>query len=421
MPNRYWRATPITAISFGLLLSLSLIATGTAFADTAPAPKQKVTLEDMTSRLKEESDRKKTLQKDIEKENTALESLQKDILQTTRLIKEKENSLINLENDIAELEEEENALALSIEKDRHAMSDLIIALRRLQSVPPEAVLLQPEKPFEIAQAKSLLNSILPDLYKRVERFKTQINQLNKTKEELNTKKTTLLSTLESYESKQKEMDRLLKKRQSRFASLQKDFDQTQKEIEKISKSAENLKELVQDIERYNKRQEARKLSRLAIDNIQKGRKTERDKKSEKRTAKRRNNASDFAQIPVSGVITVAFGARDEIGAKSQGLEIRGRRSGIVVAPLPGKIMFAGAFKGYGNLVIIDHGDNYHSLLAKLGHISVEVGQNIQLGEPIGKMQSQGNSGLGSAPPSLYYELRFKGKPVDPATKFPDLS
>ena len=83
----------------------------------------------------------------------------------------------------------------------------------------------------------------------------------------------------------------------------------------------------------------------------------------------------------------------------------------------GVIRFSGHFKNYGNMVIIEHEDGYHSLVAGLEKIDTVVGQNIIAGEPLGLLHYEGSR---SDKPVLYYELRYNGKAVNPAKKFSDL-
>ena len=71
------------------------------------------------------------------------------------------------------------------------------------------------------------------------------------------------------------------------------------------------------------------------------------------------------------------------------------------------MLFAGPFRGYGQLVIIEHGDGYHTLLAGLGRLDTSVGQSLLAGEPVGIMVAQ-------TQPTLYIELRKNGQPINPA-------
>lgn len=114
------------------------------------------------------------------------------------------------------------------------------------------------------------------------------------------------------------------------------------------------------------------------------------------------------RLPVPGRVRVAFGSATALGAISPGIEIETRPGALVVAPLPGRIRFAGPFRRYGLLLIVEHGHGYHSLIAGLGQINSPVDQEVMAGEAVGTMGSPPDQ-----PPSLYYELRRNGKPVDP--------
>jgi septal ring factor EnvC (AmiA/AmiB activator) len=84
--------------------------------------------------------------------------------------------------------------------------------------------------------------------------------------------------------------------------------------------------------------------------------------------------------------------------------------------MSGSVKYAGEFKKYGKMIILEHPSGYHSLVAGLETINTAVGQEIDVGEPIGVMPS-----TGSKRPILYYELRYNGSPVNPARKFGKLS
>jgi septal ring factor EnvC (AmiA/AmiB activator) len=109
--------------------------------------------------------------------------------------------------------------------------------------------------------------------------------------------------------------------------------------------------------------------------------------------------------PAAGRITRAFGAADG-AATTKGVTFATRPGAEVVAPYAGEILFAGPFKGYGQILIIDHGGGYHSLLAGIDRIESGVGQWVATGEPVGRMRPEGV-------PDLYLEFRRQGQPVDP--------
>jgi len=102
-----------------------------------------------------------------------------------------------------------------------------------------------------------------------------------------------------------------------------------------------------------------------------------------------------------------WGERDELGATARGLTFASRSGAQVVALWDGRVEFAGPFRGYGQILIIEHGDGYHSLLAGLERIDATVGQTVVAGEPVGIASSADGK------PSLYLELRRHGQPIDP--------
>ncbi|MCB9995716.1 MAG: peptidoglycan DD-metalloendopeptidase family protein [Rhodospirillales bacterium] len=124
-----------------------------------------------------------------------------------------------------------------------------------------------------------------------------------------------------------------------------------------------------------------------------------------------------ARLPVSGFITVGYGTTDEIGAYSQGIKLEARPGSLAVAPMGGIVRFAGQFKNYGNMVIIEHKNGYHSLIAGLHRIDAPVEGRINAGEPIGQLPLTSSRG---GRPALYYELRRNGQPVNPADMIADL-
>ncbi len=112
--------------------------------------------------------------------------------------------------------------------------------------------------------------------------------------------------------------------------------------------------------------------------------------------------------PVVGRVVVRYGESTGSGLTSKGITIESRTGAQVVAPHDGRVAFAGQFRGYGQVLIIDHGEAYHTLLAGLSQIDTVVGQLVFGGEPVGVMRRSGDG-----KPRLYLELRRNNRPVDP--------
>ena len=114
-------------------------------------------------------------------------------------------------------------------------------------------------------------------------------------------------------------------------------------------------------------------------------------------------------FPASGQIVQHFGDTSVSGAHTKGLVIKTRPNAQITVPFDGTVLFAGPFQNYGRLLIVDHGDEYLTVLAGMGTINASVGQELLAGEPIGSMNNYYTD--------LYLELRHKGVPENPEEWF----
>jgi septal ring factor EnvC (AmiA/AmiB activator) len=115
---------------------------------------------------------------------------------------------------------------------------------------------------------------------------------------------------------------------------------------------------------------------------------------------------------------VNFGEINDLGTRSEGISIAARPGAQVNAPADGWIVYAGPFRSYGQLLIINAGDGYHMLLAGMDRVDVQLGQFVLAGEPVAtmaspKIASAGPLDMVSAQPVLYIEFRKDGTPIDP--------
>ncbi|NDW03010.1 peptidoglycan DD-metalloendopeptidase family protein [Jiella sp. 40Bstr34] len=123
--------------------------------------------------------------------------------------------------------------------------------------------------------------------------------------------------------------------------------------------------------------------------------------------------------PVLGRQIIGFGEKDDIGRSSTGVSFASRAGDVVVAPADSRVLYAGIFRSYGELLILDAGDGYHIVLAGMDRIDVSSGQFVSAGEPVALMGAQRVASVqvaefGAAEPALYVEFRKDGKPVDPS-------
>jgi murein hydrolase activator len=122
-------------------------------------------------------------------------------------------------------------------------------------------------------------------------------------------------------------------------------------------------------------------------------------------------------LPVNGVKIRDYAAPDGSGGSEKGLSIATRAGAQVTAPADGWVVYAGPFRSYGQLLILNAGGGYHVLLAGMERISVDLGQFVLAGEPVAVMGNGSRIAAilatGSSQPVLYIEFRKDGTPIDP--------
>ena len=119
---------------------------------------------------------------------------------------------------------------------------------------------------------------------------------------------------------------------------------------------------------------------------------------------RADNGPPPYRLPVLGKLVAGFGEASESGTRSAGLSIRTRGGAQVVAPADGRIAYAGPYRGYGTILIIDHANGWSSLITNLIATTPGVGTRVTQGEPLGR--------AGPDRPIITIELRRQGRPVD---------
>ncbi len=376
-------------------------------ADAPPLPVSKTqALNSLQERLEQEKDQKSTLQKKLKSTKKKLKQTKADLLKIAKSVQRNEAALQNLETQITALSAERKGIEQRLEQDYGSIANLILALERMSRIPPEALIIRPGAPLQTAQTAMLLKSVLPSVHKRTESLSADLKRLQTIRTTLDQNRQDTLKTKTQLKTKKMAMADLLNTREKLYKKTNSNYAQSARNVKRIAKEARSLQDL---------------LTKLAENERSKSRAAEAKKAQ---SSNRKTKTVSFfmpghgkAQTPVSGIITTGYGETDSIGATSRGLTIQGRSAALVVAPMGGVVRFAGTFKNYGHMVILEHKKGYHSLLAGFERIDTVVGQTVAAGEPMGQLPSSSSRGTN---PALYYELRYKGQPVNPSAKISDL-
>lgn len=212
------------------------------------------------------------------------------------------------------------------------------------------------------------------------------------------------------EKSRKELLSEKKDRQAAASKLKKEIASQRAAIDKLTKDQARLGSLVASID---KRLTAERAAEAAA---QKKAEEEAKKKNSRPVVRQPAPGTNFAKLkgklsrPVAGRVVARFGSQRTGSARWQGLLFRAPEGAEVVACAPGTVVFADWLRGYGNLVIVDHGNTYLSVYANNESIFKNVGDRVKQGETISSVGASG----GDDEPGLYFEIRRGGKPVDPS-------
>lgn len=333
-----------------------------------------------------------------------------------------ERRLTALEAQTARLSVERTNALLRLNAERGEVAELLAALLSLARRPPALALVQPRSALDTARTAGLLQSMLPVLEQRTAALRQRLAAFAQLNRQYLVEQARFRAELAALKDNQLRLDALQRERRRQRLSLAGAQAASSARLDAISNEARSLQALLKVLDAQadlRQRLEAlpgprlrpRRLGRVAA--AAPAPAATRDLGGSVATGGETALASapppsDLARgrLPVAGRLVSRFGDAGEGGLAAKGVSIAARGGAQVVAPAGGRILFAGAFRGYGQLLIIAHGEGYHLLLAGFDHIDATAGAQVRAGEPVGVM------GNGDAT-TLYFEVRRDGQSIDP--------
>jgi septal ring factor EnvC (AmiA/AmiB activator) len=259
----------------------------------------------------------------------------------------------------------------------------------------------------------LLRAVVPEIERRAETLRQQIEGVVRSRERLKAQRTALTSEADMLERENRRLKVLLVRKKQLKAQTDIESKQVAAHAAKLAKEAKNLRDLMA---RLSDEQRAREKAQAETSMAVAPPKPELDSR-ETVTASLSDGMLSGVPIsdrqgklsfPVVGKIVSRYGQANENGVTERGIKLVTLPSAQVVAPYEGLVAFVGEFRGYGQLLIIEHSEGYHTLLAGMARIDSVMGQNVLTGEPVGVMDTSSGK-----KPVLYIEFRRKGRPVNP--------
>jgi septal ring factor EnvC (AmiA/AmiB activator) len=350
--------------------------------------------------LKANRERREQLEADARALAHELEELKARLVIAGRSTRENEATLTALEAALANLEKEAAAKRAMLALHRDELAGLLGALQRLAIHPPEAMLALPQPPRDTVRSALLLEATLPRVDAQVKDLKGELDDLARVERDVAHQRAMVRSAAGRLADQRRSLDRLLQRKVALERRLLQEAGRTGQKVERLAASAHDLKELLDKLVQQREAEEARR--------AEAARGADALRRSGAPGAVAELTPGAGRTLPVAGRILSTYGAQTDFSANARGITIETRPDAVVVAPWAGHVMFAGAFRGYGQILIIEHADGYHSLIAGLGRIDTDVGRSLATGEPVGNMGRPPDRN-----PTLYFELRRHGQPVNP--------
>ena len=411
-----------------LVASLGLVMPAAAAAQQAPAPAQNLKdgkvdvlqkhddeLKALREQQQKSAETEATIKRELEEIGADRRKLNQALIDTAARVREVEDKVSATEARLKPLDEQEAAIRKSLDGRRGVIGEVLAALQRIGRRPPPALVASPEDALQSVRTAMVLGAVLPEMREQVASLAHDLSELVGLRARITAERDNLNKQLASLGDERTRMTALVGERQKQQAEHEKALAAERARAADLAKQAGDLKDLIARLEQAI--DPATRAAREAA------RGEQRPSLTTLRDPGRMAPAVAFASLrgrvptPVNGVKLKVFGDSDGVGGTEKGISIATRAAAQVTAPADGWVVYAGPFRSYGQLLILNVGGGYHMLLAGMDRISVDLGQFVLTGEPVAVMGNGSRIAAilaaGSSQPVLYVELRKDGTPVDP--------
>ncbi len=422
--------------------------------DTPSQAREK--LEKSRQELDASRERRQGLEKSISEIQAEREKLSDSLRETARIIHDSEKRLSEIEQHQATLTGQERKIRDQLSERHGRIAVLLGAMQRMGRNPPPVMITRREDALQMVRSAMLLAHAFPELAEQATALAGRLSELVKIMEASKAQSALLRAETERHEAERTRIAQLIETRRQSLSQFQPELEAAKRHAAETARRIDDLTTLIARLDTSpTARGAGRPGEPAALPVAQAPQRPElpasagdpstgpgfapqqpTDAKSAPAVAQLMPSANQlvtlgtgpmrpaipFAQtkgalpFPAQGKRVLNYGDKTQSGAQSMGMVLETRHAAQVRSPSDGWILFAGPFRTWGQLLILNADDGYHILLAGLSQIDVQVGQFVLAGEPIGLMnpvpRSTSAKAEGSAP-VLYVEFRKDNRPIDP--------
>ncbi len=367
----------VSVLTLGMTLSLSSLSV----ADD----KQQARLDDLKRSIT--SLEKKLIASDKEKNSlqSELKKVEIEASQINRSLRQLRKKITDFEKKLSSLDKQEVELQNDIALQSGAIVDQISAAYKLGNQEPIKLLLNQEDPQKIARVFKYYGYFVQARTGKIQRYMADVDKLSKVIEDINRQKLELTKSRAELESGQKKLHGQVKKRSGTLSKLQASLRTDKKKLGSLQKERGKLEEILSAVEE-------------AVTDM-----------------KLPKNYQPFVsrkgklKWPLKGRVAHSYGSPRSGELRWEGWLISAKAGAAVNAVHNGRVVFSNYLRGFGLLIILDHGDGYMTLYAHNQELLKETGDWVQSSETVARAGDTG----GLSKPALYFEIRKQGKPADP--------
>lgn len=369
----------------------------------------------------------KKLQAQATQISLELTRISKDMIASAKQIQNSEEKISRMESELETLRADLKKAEENFVVEDDNLIKTLSALQNLALKPTEALFVQPLTPVEIIRSAMLLREAVPYLQENAARIREDLEKIEAQKNLVEKQVARIIRQKKILEKEHEQMKALVQRKSKIRNAVEIKSVKAKKKVEQLASQANDLRDLLNKLEKQRQKklrrqeEERRRLAELKAAEARRA--AEETKKLEEKqradlikfkpevineVGENFVKAKGHLLRPARGPVVTAYGEQMSKGVTSKGIIIKTRSQAQVISPYDGTVIFAGPFRGYGNLIIIEHGQGYLSLLAGLEEVDCELGQMLLAGEPVGQMPESGDA-------RLYVELRKDNHPVNPLT------
>ena len=345
-------------------------------------------------------------------------ALNQQLIDTAARVRDVEASIEATQARLKPLDDREQLFRKSLDERRAVIVEILAALQRVGHAPPPALVVQPEDALRALRTAIMLGAVVPGMREQADALAGDLAELLRVRNDIVAERDRIARDLDVLGREQLRMNLLIDERQKRQAAAEQALDDERAHAADLARQVDGLKDLIAKLEAGL--DSANRAAHAAARATEEGRPDIAALNDAGRLAPAVAFASTrgHLRLPVNGVRIREFGAGDGLGGTQKGLSIASHAGAQITAPCDGWVVYAGPFRSYGQLLILNAGGGYHVLLAGMERISVDLGQFVLTGEPVAVMGggSQVSAAVAtrSKQPVLYVEFRKDGTPIDPS-------